>query len=83
MVSQPGEMQDEAGAAVHIGFQHPVVRPAQLRHGDVIGQQALAVRAGTQGLLAQTLLQGQGQTQGSAVPFHTVMPGLLFRKSRA
>ena len=76
-----GKMQDETGAAVHVGFQHTVVRPAQLRHGHVIGQQALTVRAGTQGLLAQALLQGQGQTQGGAVPFHTIMTGLLFREA--
>ena len=74
-------MQDETGAAVHVGFQHTVVRPAQLRHGHVIGQQALTVRAGTQSLLAQALLQGKGQTQGGAVPFHTIMTGLLFREA--
>ena len=51
-------MQDEAGTAIHDGFQHTVIRPAQSGQGHVIGQQAPAVRAGTQDLLAQPLLQG-------------------------
>ena len=76
-----GEMQDEAGTAIHDGFQHTVIRPAQSGQGHVIGQQAPAVRAGTQDLLAQPLLQGQGQPQGGAVAFHAVMPGLLLREA--
>ena len=73
-------MQDHADAAVHDGFQHPVVGPAQLRQGHA-RVQALAVMAGAQSLLAQAFLQGQGQTQGRAFAFDAVMAGLLLGKT--